>query len=283
MVLHIHYENRSRRKGHIVKITLGFVQDFWFILEGLASNSRSSFISLLLLTLFTLTTDSCLVTEASNRHSFPIGVLSSKGNLHLNGLVHWGQHEQSMLPMIYEGTIIKLKDGTATLELLMGGTIKFCDVTDLTVQQMRSPYLFTLQRGTIDFNIPESRGDVFFTPDFLIKIDPTKQLGATSSKGKIRLEPDGTICVKSHQGTLTVSTQDYSETVSVPEGEAVSIQPGQIVSLQEIQDCSCNAPSPLLGRPEITSAAHQTGGSSFAEKSTSFLRKLIKILTLGLI
>ena len=283
MVLRIDYGNRCSRKGHIVKIILGLLRNLRFTLEGLVRDSRLSFISLLLFTLLALATDSWLVTEASNRQTFPIGVLSSKGNLHLNGLVHWGQHGKSMLPMIYEGTAIKLKDGTATLELLMGGNIKFCHVTDFTVQQMRSPYLFTLQRGTINFDIPESRGDVFFTPDFLIKIDPTKPLGTTSSKGKIRLELDGTICVKSHQGSLTVSTQDYSETVSVPEGSGIRIQPGKIASLQQIQDCSCNAPSPLLGRPEVTSAAYQTGRSSLAEKSKSFLRKLIKILTLGII
>lgn len=283
MVLRINYGNRCCRKGHIVKTTLESVRDLSFIVEGLVRNSRSWFISLLLFTLLALATDSWLVIEASNRRTFPIGVLSSKGNLHLNGLVHWGQHGKSMLPMIYEGTAIKLKDGTATLELLMGGNIKFCHVTDLTVQQMRSPYLFTLQRGTIDFDIPESRGDVFFTPDFLIKIDPTKQLGTTSSKGEIRLEPDGTICVKSHQGSLTVSTQDYSETVTVPEGAGITIQPGQIASLQKLQDCSCNHPSPLLERPGVTSAAHRAGGSSLAGKSKSFLRKLIKILTLGII
>ena len=99
-----------------------------------------------------------------------VGILSFNGNLRIDGKVAWGNHGQSKPPIIYNGTRIYLQNGTATLELLMGGVIKLCEESNLTVQEIHSPYLFTLHHGSIIFDLPNSAGDIFFTPDFLIKI-----------------------------------------------------------------------------------------------------------------
>ena len=101
-----------------------------------------------------------------------VGILSFNGKLRIDGNVAWGTHGQSELPIIYNGTSIYLQNGTATLELLMGGSIELCEESNLTVQEIHSPYLFTLQHGSIIFDLPNSAGDIFFTPDFLIKIKP---------------------------------------------------------------------------------------------------------------
>ena len=248
-----------------------------------AKRRRAVAVLLLLLVPASLTAVNDLSAQGNEAGRFPVGVLSSKGSVQLDGRVDWGQSGRSLLPMIYGGTRIKLKNDSAELDLLMGGSIKLCQDTDLTVQQHRSPFLFTLQRGTISFDLPQSQGDVFLTPDFLIKIDPGPELQPRHYQGEIRLEPDGTICVRSQEGLLIVTTQDNSENIVVTAGAGMRIPPGQIGSPEHVQDCSCLDPIPSREGKGLSSAAYQTDGSPQKSRWRSFLRKLIQILTLGIL
>ncbi len=253
------------------------------VAQGLANRLRIPILPLLLVILATLTTSRHLLSQAGEVGRFPIGVLSSKGSLHLNGRVDWGQGGRSPLPTIYDGTRIDLKNGSAELELLAGGSIQLCQDADLTIQQHQSPFLFTLQRGSIAFDIPQSQGDVFLTPDFLIKIHPESELKSRHHRGEIRLEPDGTICVGSQEGLLIVTTQDNSKTVTAPAGTGMRISPGQTASPERFQDCSCADTRPRRERGGLRSAVYRADGSAQKGQWKSFLRKLVKILTLGLV
>ena len=249
---------------------------------GVARRLRTLVLPLLLMIPAILPSGNDLMTLASDAGKFPVGVLSSKGNLQLDGRVDWGHSRRSVLPMIYDGTRIHLKNGSAALELLMGGNLRLCQDADLTVQQHRSPFLFTLQRGTIAFDLPQTHGDVFLTPDFLIKIEPGPELQPKHFRGEISLEPDGTVCVRSHDGLLIITAQDNSGTVTVPAGAGLRIPPGQINFPERFQDCSCGHPISSREKDGLISA-YGTGGSSQKPLWKSFLRKLIKILTLGIV
>jgi hypothetical protein len=222
-------------------------------------------------------------TQAGHAGKFPVGVLTSKGNLQLTGRVDWGRGGGSVLPMVYDGTRIHLKRGKAELELLMGGRLNLCRDTDLTVQQPRSPFLFTLHSGRVAYDLPRSQGDLFLTPDFLIRVEPDPQARPEACRGEIGLESDGTICVRSDQGLLVITAQDYSETIAVPPGPGMRIVPGRIASPEYFQDCDCAGPlsSPEGNGPGVS--AYGAGGSSGKSPWRSFLRTLIKILTLGLV
>ena len=222
-------------------------------------------------------------TQAGHAGKFPVGVLTSKGNLQLTGRVDWGRGGGSVLPMVYDGTRIHLKSGRAELELLMGGRLNLCRDTDLTVQQPRSPFLFTLHSGRVAYDLSRSQGDLFLTPDFLIRVEPDPQARPEACRGEIGLESDGTICVRSDQGLLVITAQDYSETIAVPPGPGMRIVPGRIASPEYFQDCDCAGP---LSFPEGNGpgvSAYGAGGSSGKSPWRSFLRTLIKILTLGLV
>ena len=222
-------------------------------------------------------------TQAGHAGKFPVGVLTSKGNLQLTGRVDWGRGGGSVLPMVYDGTRIHLKRGKAELELLMGGRLNLCRDTDLTVQQPRSPFLFTLHSGRVAYDLPRSQGDLFLTPDFLIRVDPGPQPRSEACRGEIGLESDGTICVRSDKGLLVITAQDHSETIAVPPGPGMRIVPGRIASPEYFQDCDCAGPMRSRERNGPGASAYGAGGPSGKSPWRFFLRTLIKILTLGLV
>ena len=221
--------------------------------------------------------------QSSRAGKFPVGFLTSKGSLQLTGRVDWGRGGRSPFPMVYDGTRIHSKSGTAQLELLAGGRLDLCRDTDLTVQQPRSPFLFTLQRGSVTYDLPRSQGDLFLTPDFLITVGPGRHLQADGYRGEISLEPDGTICVRSERGQLEISGQDNSRVLTVPPGPGMRVAPGRILSPEYFRDCQCSGSLRSGERNGPGASAYGTAGPSGKSPWKSFLRVLVKILTLGLV
>ena len=211
-----------------------------------------------------------------------VGILSFNGKLRIDGNVAWGTHGQSELPIIYNGTSIYLQNGTATLELLMGGSIELCEESNLTVQEIHSPYLFTLQHGSIIFDLPNSAGDIFFTPDFLIKIKPNSD-SRTHYKGKIQVDQDGTICITSEKGPLVVETQDQSSMFDISAGSGITIRPGETPSFRGPENCVCKNTIQSIDSEKLSSAVQNSGKFSQKGKVIPFLRKLLKILTFGIV
>ena len=220
---------------------------------------------------------------ADRTGEYPVGFLTSKGSLQLTGRVDWGRGGRSPFPMIYDGTRIRSKSGTAQLELLAGGRLSLCRDTDLTVQQPRSPFLFTLHRGSVNYDLPRSQGDLFLTPDFLIKLGPGRQLQGDAYRGEISLEPDGTICVQSERGQLEITGQDNSQVLTVPPGPGMRVAPGRIASPEYFRDCRCAGPLRSGERDGPGTSAYGSANPSGKSPWKTFLRTLVRILTLGLV
>ena len=238
------------------------------------------------LILFCATTTVCLghpLPQAGQTGKFPVGFLTSKGSLQLTGRVDWGRGGRSPFPMIYDGTRIHSKSETAQLELLAGGRLDLCRDTDLTVQQPRSPFLFTLHGGSVTYDLPRSRGDLFLTPDFLIKMGSGPQLQADAFRGEISLEADGTICVRSDRGLLEITGQDNSAMLTVPPGPGMRVAPGRIASPEYFRDCQCAGWLRSGERNGPGASVYGSAGPSGKSPWKTFLRTLVKILTLGLV
>jgi len=221
--------------------------------------------------------------QAGRTGKFPVGFLTSKGSLQLTGRIDWGRGGRSPFPMVYDGARIHSKSGTAQLELLAGGRLSLCRDTDLTVQQPRSPFLFTLHRGSVAYDLPRSQGDLFLTPDFLIKVGPAPQLQGDAYRGEISLEPDGTICVQSERGQLEITGEDNSQVLTVPPGPGMRVAPGRIESPEYFRDCRCAGPLRSGERNGPRASAYGSAGPSGKSPWKTFLRTLVKILTLGLV
>lgn len=221
-------------------------------------------------------------TPSPKVEDFPAGVLSIRGEVRLEGRFLVVSQRKSSEPFVYSGNRIQVTQGEARLELLLGGALNICKASLLTVLKNHSPYLFSVELGSITFDLPRSQGDTFFTPDFLIKteIGPTGE--PTSSKGEISLEPNGEICVRSIAGNLRITTQGGAHALTLMPGSSVHLLPNwtgsDVAFLKE--SCACSR-YPKLSDTWL-SFRQRSGKPAFLLKTWSFFRKMLHVLTIGL-
>jgi hypothetical protein len=221
-------------------------------------------------------------TRSSKVEDFPTGVLTIHGEVQLEGRFLVVSQRRSSEPFVYSGNRIQVADGEARLELLLGGALNICRASQLSVLQNHSPYLFSLERGSVAFDLPQSRGDTFFTPDFLVRTNWDSKAGPMAFKGEISLDPDGTVCVRSLVGDLRITAQSGPEAMVLRPGASVRLPPGKIGSEVAFlkESCAC-AKYPKLS-DSLMSFQHRSDPHHFLVKTGRFFRKLLNVVTFGL-
>jgi ferric-dicitrate binding protein FerR (iron transport regulator) len=221
-------------------------------------------------------------TQPSKVEDFPAGVLAIRGEVQLEGRFLVVSQRRSSEPFVYSGNTIRVADGEARLELLLGGALNLCRASQLSILQNHSPYLFSLARGSVTFDLPQSRGDTFFTPDFLIRTSGDSSAGPTAFKGEISMDSDGAVCVRSLAGDLRITAQSGSDAMVLLPGASVRLFPGKIGSEVTFlkESCAC-AKYPKLNNSLMSFQRH-SDPYRLLVKTKRFFRKLLHVVTFSL-
>ncbi len=185
-------------------------------------------------------------------------------------------------PLIYSGNRISVAQGDATLELVLGGKLRFCEGSRLSVHQNHSPYLFAFEAGSLTFDLPESRGDTFFTPDFLVRTETPVAATKGSFKGELSVGADGELCVRSLLGTLQVFSQANQRVLSVSAGSSIRVRPGELRLETSPGNQACFCENPRRGKDLLYSFNSSPKHFSLLRKTGGMFRKLLRLLTFGL-
>ncbi len=179
---------------------------------------------------------------------FPAAHLTSNGEVNIEGKVQLSPRGKAKGALVFSGNKINVRRGEARLELMMGGSLRLLDDSELTILQNHSPFLFTLSKGSVAFELDSSRGDSFFTPDFIIQILSEVSPVKNKHKGELTVRADGVVCLHSRSGNLRVTTQDGQNFLILPSGGSMQLHPGDVVNQPMFysQACSCLKPSGKL-------------------------------------
>jgi hypothetical protein len=222
-------------------------------------------------------------SSQAEKNDYPVGVLTAKGRVSIEGRIQFTAKSKFLDPMLYSGNMIRVAEGQAKLDLVLGGSIKLCNDSELAILHGHSPYLFTLNKGSIYFELTESRGDTFFTPDFLIQTEVAASSKPSAFRGEITVETGGMICVRSLEGRLRLTAQNNRGVLTIPAGASIRLSPGEIrpESVMLNQSCSCQSLlSPREAQDLIMSFQPGERNRSLLGR---FFRKLARIVTFGLV
>lgn len=215
---------------------------------------------------------------------FPAAQLTSNGEVSLEGKVQLSPQGKARGALVFSGNKIRVRSGEARLELMMGGSLRLLDDSELTILQNHSPYLFTLSKGSVAFNLDSSRGDSFFTPDFVIRTLDEDSSVRNKHKGELTVGADGVVCLHSQIGNLRVTTQDGQNFLILPSGGSMQLHPGDVVNQPMFysQACSCLKPSGKLVN-DFSAGFGPRPVRSFWARISLTLRQFARIVSFGLL
>jgi hypothetical protein len=226
-----------------------------------------------------------LAADEPREEVFPVAQLEPKGEVSVEGKIQLARGADSRSPLVYSGNRIEVGSGEARLELILGGSIRLFSRSSLSILQNHSPFLFTLSKGEISFDLHSSRGDGFFTPDFLVRTQPDPRNPKNRFRGEIGLEAGGALCVRSLSGVLEINTQDMKSFLTVPPGSSLRILPGTLTQAPAYYalDCACAGKSKPSPEDYLKSFRPVSSPPTLWKSISRVLRKTLHVVSLGLL
>jgi hypothetical protein len=154
--------------------------------------------------------------------------------------------------LLRSGSDIRVKTGSARIDLVEGGQISICGPAHLSVLKFGSSLTIALDTGTVHVHIERTPALTIYTPQIQVQ---TVAIGDGAQDVLAGFEAPGAMCIRANRGAVRVEQQLTGQTVLIPQDGDVLLINGQLENLRASAGrCSCElqaareTPSP---QPEI--------------------------------
>jgi hypothetical protein len=162
----------------------------------------------------------------------------------------------SVVTVLHSGSDVRVKSGSARINLVEGGQIAVCGPAHFSVLKSGNSLTIALDTGTIHAYIEHKPALTMYTPQ--IQAQPVA-IGDAPQDTIVGFDANGAMCIRTNRGALRLEQQLTGQNVLVPQGGSVFLANGQIDSLRTDsgQHCACQlqiadaAPPP----PEVSQLA----------------------------
>jgi hypothetical protein len=182
--------------------------------------------------------------------------------------------------VLRSGSDVRVKSGTARIELIEGGQISICGPAHLSVLKSGGSLTVALDSGTIHIRVNREPAFTIYTPQ--IQVQPVS-IGDGPQDALIGFDSPGAMCVRANRGAVRLEQQLTGQSILVPQTGDVLILNGQLDNVRtSAGHCSCElqiakvapapppAPVPEMSRP----ASEDVRGKSIeAKPATSAAEK----------
>lgn len=161
--------------------------------------------------------------------------------------------------ILRSGSEVRVKSGTARLELMEGGTISICGPAHFSVLKSGNLLTVALDTGSIHAYIEHDPALTVYTPQIQAQ---TVAIGGGPQDAFVGFDAAGAICIRAYRGAIRVEQQLTGQTVLIPQSGNVSLANGLLDNLRAgSQQCSCDPqisqytpPPPLEVAPQATAS-----------------------------
>jgi hypothetical protein len=161
--------------------------------------------------------------------------------------------------VLRSGSDVRVKSGTARLELVEGGVISVCGPAHFSVLKSGNLLTVALDTGSIHASIEHGPALTIYTPQIQAQ---TVAIGDGPQDILVGFDAMGAMCIRAYSGAIRVEQQLTGQSVLIPQSGNVSLLNGQLDSLRAGgEECSCdpqiskNTPPPLEVNPQTTEAS----------------------------
>jgi len=139
--------------------------------------------------------------------------------------------------MLRSGSDVRVKWGTAKIDLVEGGQIQICGPAHFSVLTSGSSLTVALEEGMVHAHIERGPALTIYTAQIQAR---TITIGDGAQDVVAGIEPAGAMCLRANRGAIRVEQQLTGQTVIIPQLGDVQILNGQIEGLQSgAGHCAC--------------------------------------------
>jgi hypothetical protein len=139
--------------------------------------------------------------------------------------------------VLRSGSDVRVKSGSARIELIEGGQIAICGPAHLSVLKSGGALTVALDTGTIHAHVENEPALTVYTPQ--IQAKPIA-IGDGPQDTLVGLDAAGSMCIKANRGAVRIEQQLTGQSVLVPQGADVLLTNGQLDGLRTSTGrCSC--------------------------------------------
>jgi hypothetical protein len=160
----------------------------------------------------------------------------------------------SVATVLHSGSDVRVKSGTARINLVEGGQIAICGPAHFSVLKSGNSLTIALDTGTIHAHIERSPVLTMYTPQ--IQAQPVA-IGGGPQDTTVGFDASGAMCVRTNRGALRLEQQLTGQNILVPQGGSVFLANGQIDSLRTDtgEHCACELQVAEAAPPEVSRMA----------------------------
>lgn len=176
--------------------------------------------------------------------------------------------------ILRSGSDVRVKSGTASINLVEGGQITICGPAHFSVLKSGSALTVALDSGTIHAHIDHEPALTIYTPQIQVQ---TVAIGGGAQDALVGFDTSGAMCIRANRGAVRLEQQLTGQSILVPQAGDVLVLDGQLDNLRTSAGrCSCEsqvAKADLTPPPEVsrlaTSDELRQKSSAAAANSTS--------------
>ncbi len=158
--------------------------------------------------------------------------------------------------ILRSGSDVRVRSGTARIDLVEGGQITICGPAHLSVLKSGGSLTVALDTGTIHVHIEHEPALTIYTPQIQAQ---TVAIGDGPQDALVGFDTPGVMCIRANRGAVRVEQQLTGQSVLIPQAGDVLLPNGQLESLRTSAGrCACEpevAKATPPPQPEISQLA----------------------------
>lgn len=139
--------------------------------------------------------------------------------------------------VLHSGSDVRVKSGTARIDLVEGGQISICGPAHLSVLKSGGSLTIALDTGTIHVHLEDHLAVNIYTPQIQAQ---TVAIGDEPRDALVGFNASGAMCIRAMRGAIRVEQQLTGQSVLIPQAGDVLLPSGQLDGLRtSAGQCAC--------------------------------------------
>jgi len=165
--------------------------------------------------------------------------------------------------ILRSGSDVRVKSGTARIDLVEGGWIAACGPAHFSVLKSAGSLTVALDSGTIHAHIEGDPALTIYTPQIQAQ---TISIGSGQQDILVGFDTPGAMCIRANRSAIRLEQQLTGQSIVVPQAGSVLVLNGQLDSLRTSAGrCACeppmakatSSPEVEVSRPATTQELHE--------------------------